>query len=48
MVWDTPVKKEKCPECGGILLKHKGKNAKTYCANENCKYEVKAERKADK
>ena len=48
MVWDTPVKKEKCPLCGGILLKHKGKNAKTYCANENCKYEVKAERKADK
>ena len=48
MVWDTPVKKEKCPECGGILLKRKGKNAKTYCSNENCKYEVKAERKADK
>ena len=48
MVWDTPVKKEKCPLCGGILLKRKGKNAKTYCSNENCKYEVKAERKSDK
>ncbi len=48
MVWDTPVKKEKCPECGGILLKRKGKNAKTYCANENCKFEIKPERKSDK
>ncbi len=48
MVWDTPVKKEKCPECGGILLKRKGKNAKTYCANENCKFEIKAERKSGK
>ena len=48
MVWDTPVKKEKCPECGGILLKRKGKNAKTYCANENCKLEIKPERKSDK
>lgn len=48
MVWDTPVKNEKCPECGGVLLKRKGKNAKTYCSNENCKFEIKAERKADK
>ena len=48
MVWDAPVKKEKCPECGSLLLKRKGRNAKTYCSNESCKYEVKAERKADK
>lgn len=48
MVWDTPVKKEKCPKCGGLLLRRKGKNAKTYCSNENCKFEIKPERKADK
>lgn len=48
MVWDTPVKNQKCPECGSILLKRGGRNAKTYCANENCKYEIKPERKSGK
>lgn len=32
------------PECGSLLLKKTGRNAKIYCYNENCKYE----RKIDK
>ena len=46
MVWDKPQKKEVCPECGGILLERKGKNAKIYCINEKCGYEKKPERKS--
>lgn len=45
MAWDEPVKKERCPECGSLLFKRTGRNAKVYCSNENCKYERKPERK---
>lgn len=34
--WDTP-QKEKCPECGGLLLKNKQKKTIT-CYNSNCSY----------
>lgn len=34
--WDLP-QEEKCPECGGLLLKKKGKDL-IYCINETCSY----------
>ena len=34
--WDIP-QEEKCPECGGLLLKKKGKDL-VYCINEKCSY----------
>ena len=40
--WDIP-QEEKCPECGGLLLKKKGKDL-IYCRNEKCSYS----RNADK
>ena len=33
---------EKCPQCGGLLLKKQGKRGKIYCYNEDCKYERKS------
>lgn len=41
MAWDTPVKDEKCPDCGGLLMKKIGRGTKLYCYNENCKFERK-------
>ncbi|NTW71706.1 MAG: type I DNA topoisomerase [Eubacteriaceae bacterium] len=39
MVWDRPVKDEKCPECSALLLqKGFGKMTKTYCSNPECSY----------
>lgn len=38
--WELPTK-EKCPECGDILFKKKGKNI-IYCKNEKCSYTAKA------
>ncbi len=34
--WDIP-QEEKCPDCGGILLKKKGKDL-VYCINDKCNY----------
>ena len=34
--WDVPTN-EKCPKCGGMLNKKKGKNLH-ICKNENCDY----------
>ncbi len=34
--WDIP-QEEKCPDCGGLLLKKKGKDL-IYCINEKCSY----------
>lgn len=39
--WDTP-QKEKCPECGGLLLKNKQKKIIT-CYNKDCTYIGKAD-----
>ena len=36
--WNEPVN-EKCPQCGEILFKKKGKKATIYCAKEGCGYE---------
>ena len=39
VTWDEPVK-EKCPKCGGILLKkYKGKKVNYKCINEECDFE---------
>ena len=29
---------EKCPQCGGILFKKKGKKPTLFCATEGCGY----------
>ena len=34
--WDIPLE-EKCPDCGGLLLRKKGKE-NVYCHNEKCGY----------
>ncbi len=34
--WDIPLE-EKCPKCGGLLLRKKGKES-VYCHNEKCGY----------
>ncbi len=34
--WDVPLE-EKCPKCGGLLLRKKGKDT-VYCQNEKCGY----------
>ena len=34
--WDIPLE-EKCPQCGGLLLRRKGKE-NVYCHNEKCDY----------
>ncbi len=34
--WDIPLE-EKCPQCGGLLLRKKGKE-NVYCYNEKCGY----------
>ena len=44
MAWDMPLK-EKCPQCGGLLLKKQGRNSKIVCINEDCKYERKVSKK---
>jgi DNA topoisomerase-1 len=38
MIWDAPVKNDKCPECGGILVKKKGKKSTICCINPECGY----------
>ena len=38
MIWDAPVKNEKCPDCGGILVKKKGKKSSICCINPECGY----------
>jgi len=40
--WDIP-QEEKCPECGGLLLKKKGKDL-VYCINEKCSYSGKLDK----
>lgn len=40
--WNEPVN-EKCPNCGEILYKKKGKKPVLYCAKEGCGYEKKIE-----
>ena len=40
--WDIP-QEEKCPECGGLLLKKKGKDL-IYCLNEACGFTKTAEK----
>lgn len=42
--WSEPVN-EKCPNCGEILYKKKGKKPTLYCAKEGCGYERKLEEK---
>ena len=42
--WNEPVN-EKCPNCGEILYKKKGKKPTLYCAKEGCGYERKLEEK---
>lgn len=42
--WNEPVN-EKCPNCGKILYKKKGKKPTLYCAKEGCGYERKLEEK---
>ncbi len=44
MTWDEPLK-ETCSKCGKSLFRKKGKNAKIYCANEECGYERAVEKK---
>lgn len=39
MVWDKPVKDEKCPKCSSLLLqKGYSKMTKVYCSNKDCDY----------
>lgn len=40
--WNEPVS-EKCPNCGEILYKKKGKKPVLYCAKEGCGFEKKIE-----
>lgn len=40
--WNEPVN-EKCPNCGEILYKKKGKKPVLYCAKEGCGFEKKIE-----
>ncbi len=40
MIWYEPLK-EKCPQCGGLLMKRGGKKGSVVCYNEDCKYERK-------
>ncbi len=35
-VWDMPTN-EKCPVCGGMMARKKGKNY-LYCINDKCRY----------
>ena len=44
--WDIP-QEEKCPECGGLLLKKKGKDL-IYCLNESCGFTKTAEKPENK
>lgn len=41
--WDIPQEK-KCPECGGLMLKKKGKDL-LYCINDKCNYTDTVEKK---
>ncbi len=45
MTWDTPTK-DACPECGKTLFRSRGNVLK--CLSEDCGYEKRASRKADK
>jgi len=42
--WDMPIS-EKCPECGEILFRKKGRVPMIVCHSENCNYKRKAEEK---
>ena len=44
--WDEPLN-EKCPVCGEILYRKKGKTPKVYCAKEGCGYQRTEEKKED-
>lgn len=44
MLWDEPVKNEKCPNCGSLLLKKNGKNPKIICSREGCGFEKAVEK----
>ena len=44
--WDIP-QEEKCPECGGLLLKKKGKDL-IYCLNESCGFTKTVEKPENK
>ena len=37
--WDLPTN-EKCPKCGDMLLKKKGKNHILVCRNAQCDYKA--------
>ncbi len=39
MAWDAPVKDEKCPVCGSLLLRKDGRQKKIFCYNDKCSYE---------
>ena len=41
MSWDTPLAKETCPKCGGLLLQKNGRAKKVVCYNEQCDFERK-------
>ncbi|QSX08711.1 type I DNA topoisomerase [Alkalibacter rhizosphaerae] len=44
MVWDKPVKDEKCPKCSSLLLqKGYSKMTKIYCSNDECDFVKKKE-----
>jgi DNA topoisomerase-1 len=36
--WNEPVN-ERCPQCGEILFKKKGKKKVLFCENKDCGYE---------
>ena len=44
--WDEPLN-EKCPSCGEILYRKKGKTPKIYCAKEGCGYQRVEEKKEE-
>lgn len=45
MAWYEPLK-EKCPECGGLLMKKNGRNGAVICYNEECRYERKGKKES--
>jgi DNA topoisomerase-1 len=44
MSWDQPLK-ERCPQCGGLLLQKNGRQREIYCYNPECGYTRKVEKK---
>ncbi len=43
MTWDEPTA-EKCPKCGSVLFKKKGKTPYLYCQKEGCDYRKEIEK----